>query len=384
MDISVIVPIYKGKEYINSIIKQVEECKKQLINESVELILLNDYPDDYIEEQQSDCISIRVFNTDRNLGIQATRVKGYENSNGNYILFLDQDDKIAPLYLKSQLENIIKSKAASTVCKVKENGREKYNAVYPFENIVNKKHMFTVENAIISPGQVLLRKRDISNVWVNNILKHNGADDWLLWLCMLSENKKFVLNDNVLFEHILYGGNASWNSKQMILSEKEMYNIIKKTEKCDENYLEGLKSLVESEEMRYISLLEKYRDMFFMYDKWIALENEKGCLSTFLINKGYMKIAVYGIGIVGRQIISTLKNSEINVLAAIDRNANYIESNIPVTTIENFKTKVDLIIVSVVNISNAELKQIESTTGIKTVTFMQLLERWENDSTIRK
>lgn len=121
-----------------------------------------------------------------------------------------------------------------------------------------------------------------------------------------------------------------------------------------------------------------------MYDKWIALENEKGCLSTFLINKGYMKIAVYGIGIVGRQIISTLKNSEINVLAAIDRNANYIESNIPVTTIENFKTKVDLIIVSVVNISNAELKQIESTTGIKTVTFMQLLERWENDSTIRK
>lgn len=356
MDISVIVPIYKGKEYINSIIKQVEECKKQLINESVELILLNDYPDDYIEEQQSDCISIRVFNTDRNLGIQATRVKGYENSNGNYILFLDQDDKIAPLYLKSQLENIIKSKAAATVCKVKENGREKYNAVYPFEK----------------------------NVWVNNILKHNGADDWLLWLCMLSENKKFVLNDNVLFEHILYGGNASWNSKQMILSEKEMYNIIKKTEKCDENYLEGLKSLVESEEMRYISLLEKYRDMFFMYDKWIALENEKGCLSTFLINKGYMKIAVYGIGIVGRQIISTLKNSEINVLAAIDRNANYIESNIPVTTIENFKTKVDLIIVSVVNISNAELKQIESTTGIKTVTFMQLLERWENDSTIRK
>lgn len=120
MDISVIVPIYKGKEYINSIIKQVEECKKQLINESVELILLNDYPDDYIEEQQSDCISIRVFNTDRNLGIQATRVKGYENSNGNYILFLDQDDKIAPLYLKSQLENIIKSKAAATVCKVKE------------------------------------------------------------------------------------------------------------------------------------------------------------------------------------------------------------------------------------------------------------------------
>lgn len=379
MDISVIVPLYKGKKYIKSLIKQVEECKKQLKNESVELILLNDYPYDYIEDQKSDFIKIRVFNTNKNLGIQATRIKGYKNSHGKYILFLDQDDKILPLYLKSQLQIIVVNEASAVVCKVKENGREKYNATYPFENVISKKHMYTIENAIISPGQVLLKKSDISEVWLSNILKNNGADDWLLWLCMLAENKKFVLNYSILFEHVIYGGNASWNSEQMLMSEREMYYVIKSKEKCDKDYLHGLEHLIETEQLRYIGLLEKYRDMFFLYDKWITLENENESLSDFLIDKGYNKVAIYGMGIVGKQIVRRLKNTPITVMSAIDRNASYIESEIPVTTIKDFKIRVDLIIVSIVNIAEDELKKIENKIGITTVTFKQLLEWWEDE-----
>jgi glycosyltransferase involved in cell wall biosynthesis len=129
MDISIIVPIYKGVKYTNQLIKQVEACKKQLINESVELLLLNDDPEVYIQPLHSEWVAIRVFNTEINLGIQGTRVKGYRYCNGEYVLFLDQDDKITDDYLKSQLKIIRQSNAATVVCKAKENGREKYNTM---------------------------------------------------------------------------------------------------------------------------------------------------------------------------------------------------------------------------------------------------------------
>lgn len=380
MDISIIVPIYKGEKYINQIIKQVEACKKQLINESVELLLLNDDPEGYIQPLHSEWITIRVFNTEINLGIQGTRVKGYRYCSGEYVLFLDQDDKITDNYLKSQLNIIRQSNAAAVVCKAKENGREKYNTTYPFENVIDKWHMFTVENAIISPGQVLIRKKDISSVWGNNILKYNGADDWLLWLCMLVEDKKFVLNDDVLFEHVLYGGNASWNSEQMLLSEKEMYDVIEKTKKCEEKYLKGLEKLIESEQMRYIHFLEKYRTMFFLYDKWITLENTGKMLSDFLYDSGYKTVAVYGMGVIGNQLIHKLRNTRVNLEAVIDINADYIESDdIQVTTIEHFKQRVDLIIVSVIAMPPEQVKQIEKRTETEVVTLQQLLEWWENE-----
>ncbi len=377
MDISVVVPIYKGKKYIQQVVKQVEACKKHLQENSVELLLLNDYPEESIESVESETIEVRVFNADENLGIQGTRVKGCRLSRGEYILFLDQDDKISEMYLKSQLENVKKNDAAASICRVKENGREKYNTVYPFECVIDKEHMFGIENAIISPGQVLLKKSDISEVWKNNILRHNGADDWLLWLCMMSESRKMVLNDENLFEHIISGSNASWDGEEMLMSEKEVYKIISEAAICEPSLLIKLENLVESKQSSYIRILEKHREMLFIYDKWMTLECEKGDISEFLYEQGYKKVVIYGMGMLGKQLIRKLRDTKIQTVSVIDQNANYIDSEVDIITFEEFKKSADLIIVTPIQLTRDFLMQINQKTNIPTVSFGELLERWE-------
>lgn len=375
MIISVIVPVYKGKKYIKQIIKQIEECKKR-IDEMVELLLINDCPEEKLATAESDIITVRVFNSDTNRGIQGARIYGCELSSGEYILMLDQDDLIEPEYLKSQLENIKKYSADASICRARECGRCVYCDSNPFDKVIDLEHMTGVGNAIVSPGQVLLRKNVVSSIWKNNILKNNGADDWLLWLCMLGEHKQFVLNEEVLFEHVVNGSNASWNSERMLLSEREVYEVIKNSKLYEISILNRMERLIETEQFRYIHLLEKFRRMFMVYDNWMRLECEKGPLSGFLQREGYKRIAVYGVGYIGMQLWRRLNNTEVHMVSLIDLNAEYIESEFPIVKLEEFQEKVDLIVVTQVENTEDIISYVKGMVKAPVISIQKLLDNW--------
>ena len=87
MDVSVIIPIYKGNGYIESLLNKIEKNYQESQKE-IEVIFVNDYPDEEI------------------IVIHQTRINGLKKALGKYILFLDQDDEISDFFIKSQLEHI--------------------------------------------------------------------------------------------------------------------------------------------------------------------------------------------------------------------------------------------------------------------------------------
>ena len=54
---------------------------------SVELILVNDSPDEELVIPKCQEFDVKLFRNKRNLGIQQTRVNGLEKSIGKYIIF---------------------------------------------------------------------------------------------------------------------------------------------------------------------------------------------------------------------------------------------------------------------------------------------------------
>lgn len=77
---------------------------------------------------------------------------------------------------------------------------------------------------------------------------------------------------------------------------------------------------------------------------------------SFLTWYGAKTIAVYGYGYVGKFFIKTIKNSDIQVKYIIDKNADFIISDIPVITVNDEFPAVDVIVVTVMN----EFASIES------------------------
>lgn len=369
--ISVIVPVFQGKNYIGDMIAQLEQCADVGNNRYLlELIFVNDDPVEQIGFLHSEKIKVRVLETDVNRGIHGARIRGLEHCAGDYVLFLDQDDRIASDYFIKQMAHL--GDGDAVVCKLLHEGRQFYDTRMPFEEVITREFILSVRNPIISPGQVLLRKEKIPASWKNVQLKNNGADDWLLWLCMLAENSKFVLNPEILFEHVVEGGNESINTVHMLASEQEIYEALASMQTLVPEDLNKLKGAVQAAAEGHIRLLSKFQKMFFVYDQWLKLQEEGRYIHEYLRRCGVCRVAIYGDSYIGKRLYHSLKGSGVEIRYFIDRNAAYLEEEIPVYPPQEGLPPVDLIIICLVEGTDEIKRVLSDLSGAKRCTVMEL------------
>ena len=113
--VSVIIPIYNVEKYL-------EKCLDSIIKQSytnLEIILVNDGSTDSSRE-----ICLRYLEKDKrfklieqiNQGISVTRNTGLENMTGDYLLYIDPDDYIAPNMIEILVQNIEEHQADMATC----------------------------------------------------------------------------------------------------------------------------------------------------------------------------------------------------------------------------------------------------------------------------
>lgn len=370
--ISVIVPIFHGRKYIDRMIAQVKKCAEKKENRyTLELLFVNDDPAEKIGHLVSEDISIKVIETDTNRGIHAARIRGLERCMGEYVLFLDQDDYIKPEYFGSQLPYL--ESADAVVCQLLHEGRQFYDTRMPFEQVITRNFIISVRNPIISPGQVLIRKNRIPSVWKKAMLKNNGADDWLLWLCMLGEKAKFALNPEILFEHVVDGGNESMNVSHMMESEQEIYEVLASSGIFSSGDLKKLKAAIQAAANEHIRILSKFQKMFFIYDDWMKLQEQKQYISDYLRKVGICSVAIYGDSYIGKRLHCSLQGNGVEVRYFIDKNADYLEERIPVYLPEEGLPSVDLIIICLVDGTESIREDLSQLSDAKIYSITELL-----------
>ena len=90
--VSIIIPVYNGEKYIG---QAVESCLQQTAQNVWELVVVNDGSTDstiQVVEKYLDDPRIKLINQ-RNKGVASARNSGILESSGNYIAFLDADDR---------------------------------------------------------------------------------------------------------------------------------------------------------------------------------------------------------------------------------------------------------------------------------------------------
>lgn len=236
MKISVVIPLYGGKKYLPKITNMLLQNLKEGNGDfEIELILINDFPEEQISyDDVGHTIGIHVLllTNQENKGIHYSRIRGLSRASGEYIHFFDQDDKIADDFYKSQIQRIRKKDDVIVANGIAE--YESYSKLlyrYRFMQwTVKSVWFYTIFDCrIISPGQCLIKRSSIPNLWMENILKQNGADDYFLWLVMLSQGKKFGINRKLLYTHKYTSANASQDKETMRRSVEETLSLIEST-----------------------------------------------------------------------------------------------------------------------------------------------------------
>lgn len=233
IDISIIIPIYKGKKYLPKLKKMLKANYYYLKENTMEIIFVNDYPQEEISvDSFLSNTKVVLINNEKNLGIHKSRVKGLENSNGDYIIFLDQDDEIEDTYLIKQLDMIKENNADVIITNgfyMNSDGskRKIYQTKKHLNCCKDIKCFINFTNPIISPGQTIIKRESIPKEWKECSIIENGADDYYLWLLMKYYEKKFYVNSELLYTHVYTGENTSSQLEKMKKSTDEIINMLK-------------------------------------------------------------------------------------------------------------------------------------------------------------
>jgi len=283
-DISIITPLYKGKKYIDNLLKQAQislnySIKKGL-NLKIEYIFINDFPEEIINiddffNYENNNLKIHYLQNEANEGIQFTRKKGILSSQGKYIIMLDQDDSIYKKTFYSQFKKI-KDKDAivgNAIDFKKHISYPMYLTKFNMRHIKHLSHYARSGNKIISPGQCLIKKSSIPEYWLNNSLTKNGSDDYMLWLLMLNNNKKFETNITIIYRHNNTGANFSSNVLKMIESSYEMIEKLYKCSDFNKKYVDLIKN---ANDYHYEKITKKNKIKtffkYFKYNMWVLLD----------------------------------------------------------------------------------------------------------------
>jgi len=192
--VSIIIPYYKKKKYIelaiNSVIHQTYR--------NFELIIV--YDDENKEDLNilKDIIKkdkrIKIYINKKNLGAGRSRNKGIRLSRGSFIAFLDSDD----LWVRDKLKKQIFFMKKNTI----DISHTSYQIINSDNKIIGSRrakdmdHKLLLNSCDIGLSTVILNKKIITNkIKFANI---NTKEDYILWLKItLNNNKIFALKNNL-------------------------------------------------------------------------------------------------------------------------------------------------------------------------------------------
>lgn len=377
--VSIIIPLYKGQCYLENIFRMVTANYSLCVNSynlSLELIFVNDYPGEKlnIEEIVSRDSKIHVIVKERetNGGIHAARIDGLKLAKGEYVSFLDQDDLISDRWLMELLSVALRTDSDVVVCNGWRSRFKRLTNMEVFKERLNDINFYIdYGNAIVSPGQVLLKKSIIPAVWINNVKIKNGCDDHLLWLILKKNKVTFFACEKDLFFH--NPERHDYSISQNKFRESYIENI---------EILKGANLINEDETDRMYTMADKYKggnvfSAFDLLERMYSMKCRGRSISDYLISRGINEIAIYGVGRLGGLLIDEMESVSINVKYIIDKDAEDFYSQELVLKISDKIPPVDLIIDTTLSgIESNELAIIKNR-NIEILRLHELIERVE-------
>lgn len=238
--ISIIIPYYQGKDFIfnciDSILNSYDLSQKKII---FEIIVIVDSPKEYLDNKvniityYSHQAFLKVFVNEKNLGVAASRNKGLELSQYDFITYIDQDDRVNYNYF-SMIENRLSDQYHCIIC----NGywhyveNDTYFKLYFTKPDLRLKTLIKQQFTIWTPGLIIINKKkvQISRFFIEVSDNLRGCDDWAAHINMVLKypDIRFDYIKKPVFIINRHAGNFSNDIEQMYLCQIAVLEFFKK------------------------------------------------------------------------------------------------------------------------------------------------------------
>lgn len=228
-ELSIIIPIYNGSNYINNHINNIIELNNNI---DYEIILIND---NSLDDSKLVCeniinsnsnIDITLINNDENIGVAESRNKGLEIAKGKYITFVDQDDKLTKGYLSfiNILNNDDTIDFLYSNYSISSNNNINNVSMNQTNKECKKEEIIKLERFLFNPYTFPINdnysiKSSIWNcIFRSSFIKKNDLrffrytsyeDDWLFLIESLKHSNKIYLSKDYYYCWIIHNNNES-------------------------------------------------------------------------------------------------------------------------------------------------------------------------------
>jgi len=216
--VSVIMPYYRKKEYVENAIISVENQSYK----NIELIIIYDDDDindfKFLKNITQKYNNIKILKNDNNIGAGLSRNKGIKNANGDLIAFIDADDFWYNEKIEKQIAYLNEKNLDFVFCDyIKKNGYKK-------KEIICNKEIIKYENLLyscdIGLSTVLIKKNIILN---NPFPPLKTKEDFVAWLSIAKQGTNLVKLNQTLVEWNNVKGSLSSNIFQKMIDGYKVY-----------------------------------------------------------------------------------------------------------------------------------------------------------------
>lgn len=109
-----------------------------------------------------------------------------------------------------------------------------------------------------------------------------------------------------------------------------------------------------------------------LLDRWLSLKENGINPATFLEKQGYRSVAIYGLGVFGRQLVTEIEKTDVTIAYIVDKNSD-IETKYEIKSVDTTLEEVDAIVISVHSDFNNMYKDLRKKVTCPILSIEELL-----------
>ena len=315
--ISIIIPAYNAEKYINECIDSILKNSKESLNQT-EIIVINDGSTDRtlkkLEKYKENNI-IHVYTT-KNQGVSAARNYGIKLAKGDWITFIDADDKVTEGFVDQNINELNNSALIKTTISTNNyNNQIKDKTTISIQHLLSKLTYGEIPAFIFS---YFFKKDIVKQIHFNKNI-HFMEDSLFLIEYLNKTKEKYNVETNLA--SYLYNNNqcsASNNSKNIIrniLDAEQVFLLRFKDQNIDRRRAQAYKLKIYENQISKIDNqtdfinLKTNKDIKLLFQK--EIKNNKTTLfwKVYLVSILKMPYMMFNLYKIMRNLIKELKHA---------------------------------------------------------------------------